>query len=259
LIFPEANIEEAASSAIRKLDEISRAQHSYETTVTLSPACYPEIGSEFESDGYIREPEHSTHLLRTEVGYDQIWKAYKKRVRGAVRKARKLGVAVRETEGEAEMQAFYKLYLSAMEHFGSTPKPYQLLRYLQTSSIARLVIAQMDDQIIGGVLFIHFNSSVRMWCGASDPNFLSYRPNNAIIDYIVQWTCENDYPYVDFGATPPEREELVEFKEGWRAERASFYTFTKLHSSRKKKLWTLSEPTLRRVYATIQRIRIRNI
>ncbi len=259
LIFPGASIAEAASSAIEKLDEISRRQHSYETTVTLSPNCYPEVSNEFRSAGYLREPEHSTHILRTEDEYDEILKAYKKRVRGAVRKARKLGVTVRETEDEAEMKAFYGLYLSAMEHFKSTPKPYRLLRHLQTSSIARFVIAQLDEQIIGGVLFLHFNSSVRMWCGASDPNLLSYRPNNAIIDYIIQWACEHGYPCVDFGATPPEREELIEFKEGWRAERASFFTFTKLHSSRKKKLWTISEPALRRVYATIQRLRIRSI
>jgi hypothetical protein len=259
LIFPGTNIAEAASSAIEKLDEISQKQRSYETTVTLSPACYPEVSDRFEFAGYLREPDHFTHFLQTDVDYDEIWKAYKKRVRGAVRKARKLGVTVRETEDEADLRTFYRLYLAAMKSFSSTPKPYSLFRYLQTSPIARFVVAEVNDQITGGVLFLHFNYSVRMWCGASDPNFLSYRPNNAIIDYIVQWSCKNNYPCVDFGATPPEREDLVAFKEGWRAERAWFYTFTKLHSSRKKKLWTISEPALRRVYAAIQRLRIRSI
>jgi len=259
LIFPGADVPAVASSAIEKLEAISRGQRSYETTVTLSPACPSEVGERLESADYLREPDHSTHLLRTDVEYDEIWTAYKKRVRGAIRKAKKQGITLRETEDEADMRTYYKMYLAAMEHFGSTPKPYNLLRHLQTSSIARFVVAELNDQIIGGVLFLHFNSSVRMWCGASDPNFLSYRPNNAIIDYIVQWSCKHNYPCVDFGATPPGREDLIAFKEGWRAERAWFYTFTKLHSSHKKKLWTVSEPALRRLYAAIQRLRIRSI
>ena len=154
---------------------------------------------------------------------------------------------------------FYKLYIASMKHFNSTPKPYQLLRYLQTSSIARLVIAELDGQIIAGLLFLHFNSSVRLWCEASDPDFLNCRPNNAIIDYIIRWACEHGYRIVDFGASPPESKGLIAFKEEWKAQKARFYTFTKLHSSWKKKLWVVSEPALRRVYGAIQRFRIRTV
>ena len=154
---------------------------------------------------------------------------------------------------------FYRLYLTLMERFSSTPKPYELLRYLQKSPIARLVVAELNNQIIGGLLFIHFNSSVRLWCEASDPDFLSCRPNNAIIDYIIRWACEHGYPCVDFGASPPESKGLIAFKEEWRAEKAWFYTFTKLHFSWRRKLWTVSEPALRRVYGAIQRFRIRSI
>jgi lipid II:glycine glycyltransferase (peptidoglycan interpeptide bridge formation enzyme) len=53
--------------------------------------------------------------LGTEKGYDEVWKAYNKRVRGAVRKARKIGVIVRETEDEADMMDFYKLYLALID------------------------------------------------------------------------------------------------------------------------------------------------
>jgi lipid II:glycine glycyltransferase (peptidoglycan interpeptide bridge formation enzyme) len=197
--------------------------------------------------------------LETEKGYDEIWKAYNKRVRGAVRKAKKAGVIVRETEDEAEIMHFYRLYLALMERFNSTPKPYELLRYLQKSSIARLVVAQLDHRIIAGLLFLHFNSSVRLWCEASDPRFLRCRPNNAIIDYIIQWACEHGYPRVDFGASPPGSKGLIAFKEEWRAKKAWFYTFTRLNSSWKKKLWAVSEPCLRRIYASIQRFRIRSV
>ena len=258
LIFPEADAAKAASSVMEKLDEISSETHSFETAMTLHPYCSPDVGSSLESAGYSKTVNF-THILETEKGYDEVWKAYNKRVRGAVRKAQKTGVIVRETEDEAEMMEFYKLYLSQMEKFNSTPKPYQLLRYLQTSSIARLVVAELDNRIIAGLLFVHFNSSVRLWCETSDADFLKYRPNNAIIDYIIRWACERGYPRVDFGASPPENKGLIAFKEEWKAQQARFYTLTKLHSSWKRKLWAVSEPGLRRVYAAIQRFSLRNV
>jgi hypothetical protein len=274
LILPGANAAEATLSVIEKLHEIPHGRDTVcrvstcETTLTLPPQCNPDVSNSLEFAGYLKSSRF-THILETELRtYDEIWKAYNKRVRGAVRKAKKTGVIVRETEDAAEMMDFYRLYLALMEQFnrertgGSlyvAPKPYELLRYLQTSSIARLVVAQLDDRIIAGLLFLHFNSSVRLWCEASDPNFLSYRPNNAIIDYIIQWACEHGYPCVDFGASPPESKGLIAFKEEWRAQKVWFHTFTKLHSSWKKKLWVVSEPALRRVYAAIQRFRVRSI
>ena len=258
LVFPEADAVEATLSAMEKLDEISLSQSPFETALTLHPHCRPEVGDSLESSGYFRSVNF-THILEAGKGYDEIWKAYNKRIRGAVRKAQKTGVIVRETEDEAEMMEFYRIYLSLMSKFSSTPKPYQLLRYLQISSIARLVIAELDHQIIAGLLFVHFNSSVRLWCEASDPSFLKYRPNNAIIDYIIRWACENGYPYVDFGASPPGNKGLIAFKEEWKAQKTRFYTLTKLHSSWRKKLWVVSEPGLRRIYAAIQRFRIRNV
>jgi lipid II:glycine glycyltransferase (peptidoglycan interpeptide bridge formation enzyme) len=265
LIFPGANVAEATLSVVEKLNEISHGTSRFgncpyfETTLTLPAHCDSGVGDSLASAGYLRESVHFTHILDTRREYEEIWKAYNKRVRGAVRKARKAGVIVRETENEAEMMDFYRLYLASMQRFNSTPKPYQMLRYLQTSSIARFVVAQLDHRLIAGLLFLHFNSSVRLWCEASDPDSLSYRPNNAIIDYIIRWACEHGYPYVDFGASPSESKGLIAFKEEWRARKAWFYTFTKLHSSWKKKLWVASEPALRRVYAAVQRFRIWSI
>ncbi len=259
LIFPGADVAQVTLSVVEKLDEISYGYHSFETTLNLPLHCSSDISNILASAGYFRESSGFTHILSTEKGYDEIWTAYNKRVRGAVRKAAKSGVVVRETENEMEMIEFYRMYMALMERFNSTPKPYELLRYLQTSPIARLVVAELDGQIIGGLLFLHFNSSVRLWCEASDPSFLKYRPNNAVIDYIIRWACEHGYLRVDFGASPPENSGLIAFKEEWKAQKARFYTFTKLNSSWKKRLWTVSEPALRRVYAAIQRIRLRSI
>ena len=259
LLFPGVKFEEAAKSAIERLDKLSLETGSYETTLTLPVNCLPDIIKNIESAGYIGNQTRFTHILDVRNGYEAVWRAYNKRVRGAVRKAQNSGVIVRETEEESEMVDFYKLYMTAMGHFNSTPKPYQLLRHLQKSPIARLVVAELEGKIIGGLLFLHFNSCVRLWCEASDPDFLSYRTNNAVINYIIQWACDHGYSYVDFGASPVESDGLVAFKEEWKAEKFYFYSFTKVYSSWKGKIWGFSEPTLRRLYSGIQKFKIRGI
>jgi len=256
LILSGENSTGATLSVCNKLDEISRRKSYYETAITLPADYNEEIANGLLSAGYSGQTDHFTHILDIKKGYDYVWKSYNKRVRGAIRKADKTGVVVTESESESDMMGFYKMYLSMMQNFGSTPKPFSLLRQLQKSSIARLVVAWLDQKMIAGLLFIHFNRNVRLWCEASEPEFLSYRPNNAIIDYIIQWASNRGYSFIDFGASPPENEGLVAFKEEWGARKASFSIFTRLYSPRRKKLWLISEPSIRRIYAAVQGFRI---
>lgn len=259
LLFSEADTAQKTLAVCHKLDEIAHTTNSFETAITLSPFCGHEIINTLAEAGYIEESSQFTHTLHIESSYKDIRKAYNKGVKAAVTQARKFGVKVRETEDETDMEHFYKLYLAQMKYFGSTPKPYSLFRYLQTSPISRFIVSELDNQIISGILFFYFNSRVRFWCQASDREFLKYRPNNATIDYMIQWSCRNDCCIVDFGASPPDNKGLIAFKEDWGAKQIWFSTYAKLHSPWRKKIWTVSEPSLRRVYATIQRFKIRNV
>lgn len=257
LLFLSDDIFSAVISVTNKLYELSKKYHAYSSIITLPANCHSDIHSCLLSVGYIIENRHFTHILDIQNGYESVWNSYNKRVRGAVRKSAKFGVIVRETLNEKDIKEFYKLYLSMMDKFNSTPKPFSLIRSLLKSPIAKLVSAYFEDRLIAGLLFIHFNKTVRLWIEASDHNYLSYRPNNAIIDYIIRWACSNGYSFVDFGASPPENDGLIAFKEEWRAKRVWFYTYSRVYSAWKNKLWNISEPHIRRIYATIQRLAIR--
>jgi len=185
------------------------------------------------------------------------WNAYNNRVRGAVRKAEKNGVVVRDSDSEEDLKDFYEMYLSMMRHFGSTPKPFSMMRFLQESKIAKLTIAEHSGVIVAGLLYLFFNHTVTLWCEASLPEFLKFRPNNAIIHHIVCWACQQGYDWVDFGASPPEREGLIAFKEQWRAKRCDVSIYAKVYSPWKRRIWTASEPALRSIYGLMQRLKIR--
>ncbi len=218
---------------------------------TFSPQHSTTYGDMFSEMGYERT-EHFTHLLQTNGDVGSLWHAYNKRVRGAVRKAEKSGVLVTDTESEAELAVFYEMYLNTVRRLGGTPKPLSLMRALMQRNLAKLAVATYDGTIIAGLLYLHFNRTVTLWCEASVPAFLQYRPNNAIFHYIITWACEAGYDWMDFGASPPENKGLIAHKEQYRAKRCNFCHYTKVVSPLKRAFWAQSEGILRKIYTWMQ-------
>lgn len=218
---------------------------------SLSPQNSVRYGDILTAAGYKRT-EHFTHLLQTHGDVDSLWHAYNKRVRGAVRKAEKSGVIVTDTTDTAAFSTFYSMYLTTVKRLGGTPKPRALMDMLLQRNLAKLAVATYQDTIIAGLLYLHFNRTVTLWCEASVPEFLQYRPNNAIFHHIITWACQAGYAWVDFGASPPESSGLIAHKEQYRAERTDFCSYTKVVSPVKRALWTKSEGMLRKVYTWMQ-------
>ena len=219
---------------------------------TLTPMYTATYGDLFAEMGYERT-DHFTHFLKTDGDVESLWHAYNKRVRGAVRKAEKSGVTVTDTDNEQDLSDFYDMYLMTVKRLGGTPKPRVLMQTLLQRKIAKLAIATYQDTIIAGLLYLRFNKTVTLWCEASIPAFLKYRPNNAIFHYIIKQACHEQYEWVDFGASPPENAGLIAHKEQYRAVRTDFASYTKIVSPLKRALWTKSEGALRQIYTWMQR------
>lgn len=218
---------------------------------TLTPEQTATYGNFFIESGYTRT-DHFTHLLKMDGDVDTLWRAYNKRVRGAVRKAEKSGVEVTDTNSEEALSTFYDMYLMTVKRLGGTPKPRVLMQTLLQRKIAKLAIATYRGTIIAGLLYLRFNKTVTLWCEASVPAFLKYRPNNAIFHHIITQACHEKYEQVDFGASPPENTGLIAHKEQYRAVRTNFASCTKVISPLKKALWTKSESALRQIYTWMQ-------
>ena len=218
---------------------------------TLTPEHTTIYGDFFTEKNYERT-DHFTHLLKTDGDVDVLWHAYNKRVRGAVRKAEKSGVEITDTDSEEALSMFYDMYLMTVQRLGGTPKPRSLMRTLLQREIAKLAIARYEGTIIAGLLYLRLNRTVTLWCEASLPEFLKYRPNNAIFHYIITEACREGYQWVDFGASPPENTGLIAHKEQYRAVRTDFASYTKVVSPLKRALWTQSEGALRQIYTWMQ-------
>ena len=237
---------------IRSIETEAAAKGWCEIRWTLTPNHHLIHGDIFIELGYERT-DHFTHLLKTNGNVESLWNAYNKRVRGAVRKSEKSGVIVTDTASEAALSTFYDMYLMTVKRLGGTPKPRALMQTLLDQKIATLAIATYHGTPIAGLLYLCFNKTVTLWCEASVPAFLKYRPNNAIFHHIITRACREHYEWVDFGASPPENTGLIAHKEQYRAVRTDFASYTKVVSPLKRALWTKSEGALRQIYTWMQR------
>ena len=240
------------------LSHVANNQRICETAFTLSPAQTADYGGTLTELGHEKHRTLFTHLLKTSENYDVLWKAYNKRVRGAVRKAEKAGVSVSDAQTDADLEAFYGMYLATIKRLGGTPKPQSLIQSLYRSRIGKLAIAKREGIVIAGLLYLYFNRTVTLWCEASDPQYLAYRPNNAIFHHIIQWACTAGYEWVDFGASPPENHGLIAHKEQYKAQKFEFCSYIKTHSPLRRRVWQIAEPSLRELYAWIQHARSRD-
>lgn len=247
----QVNPKEIISTIETYIETASIEKGWCELNWTLSPTDSTKYGDCLTEYGYERT-EWFTHLLKTDTDIDILWNAYNKRVRGAVRKAQKSGVEVSNTESDEDLSTFYDMYLMTVKRLGGTPKPRSLMKMLLESGIAKLAIAKYQESIIAGLLYLYYNQTVTLWCEASLPDYLQYRPNNAIFHHIITLACEHGYEWVDFGASPPESPGLIAHKEQYRAKRTTFFSYSKIVSPLKRSLWKHSEGMLRRIYTWLQ-------
>ena len=236
---------------ITSIESAAAAKGWCEIRWTLTPKQMVTYGDLFVEMGYKRT-DHFTHFLKTNGDVESLWHAYNKRVRGAIRKAEKSGVTVTDTDSEEALSTFYDMYLMTVKRLGGTPKPQALMQTLLQRKIAKLAIATYRGTIIAGLLYLLFNKTVTLWCEASMPAFLKYRPNNAIFHHIITQACHEQYEWVDFGASPSENTGLIAHKEQYRAIRTDFASYTKVISPLKRALWTKSEGALRQIYTWMQ-------
>ncbi len=84
----------------------------------------------------------------------------------------------------------------------------------------RLVTAETDGNIAGGILLFLTKKVLHAQYIASDAAYQNLRPLNAVIDFIISWGIKNNYTYLNLGSANEEGGRkinygLFKFKEGF--------------------------------------------
>jgi hypothetical protein len=154
-------------------------------------------------------------------------------VKRAINKAEKQGVQVRPAETEAELKAWYWLYLDSMRRNVVPPRPYRffaaLWQLLRPKGMMELLIAEHHvmgrRRIIAGSVFLSFRDTVSYAFGGSGFGDISLRPNDVIMWQAINDACRRGFHRFDFGEVPEGDDDLARFKKKWGAEPVRMYRY----------------------------------
>jgi hypothetical protein len=170
--------------------------------------------------------------------------SYPSEVRRAVRKAQKQGLFVRRGTTRNEVQSFYRLYLSSMERNRAMARyPLRwfdaLYKILIEQKRADFLFAIKGDEYAAGVALIYSSSSNHYLHNGSAEAYLESRPNDLIVDYIIQKGVEEGKATLDFMGSDPNDLSLLRFKEKWGSQSKDVITYVKDYHPFRCKIWEL--------------------
>ena len=155
------------------------------------------------------------------------------RIKWAVNKAIKAGVRVRLGETEAELRAWYELYLETMRDHVVPPRPYRFFKamwdVLGPRGMVRLLLAEEHHahgrRLLAGSVFLCFGSTVLYAFTGGSHQDLRLRPND-----VIQWTalhdaCRDGFRRYDFGEVGAKDPGLARFKSKWGAQPSLLYRY----------------------------------
>ena len=160
-------------------------------------------------------------LFESELDPDPavFWKKIAGDSRRCVRQAREKNLSVRPVESLDDLAAFYALNLMLRRRHGMLPQPRLLFTALYRNFIlagnGRLLLAEVEGQIVAGLLCITHRDKVYDKFAPSNPEFWSYRPNHLLLWESVEWSCQRGFKHYDLGRVGADASGLAAFKEQW--------------------------------------------
>jgi CelD/BcsL family acetyltransferase involved in cellulose biosynthesis len=143
--------------------------------------------------------------------------------RRAIRKAEKSGVTVRLAQNEDDVRAFFQLHLGIRKYkYRLLAQPYAFFQNIwqifSEAGKAALMLACVDDEVIGSVMYLGWGSTLYYKFSASSAAHLEHRPTDLLIWEGMKYARSQGYQFLDLGLSDWDQEGLVRYKRKFATE-----------------------------------------
>ena len=167
--------------------------------------------------------ESFTHVLPLVGDFEALADGFAPSTRRLVRQSVESGLAIRPVGTPEELRSFHDLAVETVRRRGGDAKPFSLYRriheILGPGGLARFHLVTHEGEPIAGSLHFFHEGVATSWLPVSRAASWHLRPNNFLIAQILETLCASGYLEYNFGASPPDADGLIRFKEGWGAVR----------------------------------------
>jgi GNAT acetyltransferase-like protein len=183
-------------------------------------------------EGLVGVPAYNEYLLALPERPDLLH--LKSSVKRAVNTATKSGVQIRQAQTEAELYAWYKLYLQTVRKFVVMPNSYRFYKEawqrLHPRGLLRLFLAEQVEagrrRLLGGLFTLWYGQVVSITSVGSRWEDQGLRPNDALYWQVMQDACAEGLRWCDLGDVGLENQGLAKYKRKWGAEEIMVYDYS---------------------------------
>lgn len=170
----------------------------------------------------------NTFLTDITLTEDELQAQMNQSTRRKIRQSDKKGVVIRTAHDEADLKALFNIYAITAQRQGFTIRPWTYYHDLWNgfwqADMAHILMAEVEDQIVGGVILFHLGERVWYFNGMSSNEYRNHQPNFGLQWTALQWAKDQGYKVYDWWGAPNKFSEednmwgVYRFKDGFGAE-----------------------------------------
>ena len=185
-----------------------------------------DLAKQLDDSGLTRI-EGTTHVLRIDRPYDNLFRGFSETARNLVRRAERDGIVVCRATEHLEIDRYYSLYekmIAGRVNWKFVYKQSLFHELFKIRECVILLLSKLDGIVIGGGWFIRDGDSLFYWQGAMDYEYKRYSPNYAIVNSAIRYASEERIASFNMGASGA-ISTLEQFKSIWGTVKLPHWTF----------------------------------
>ncbi|HDP98157.1 MAG TPA: GNAT family N-acetyltransferase [bacterium] len=172
-------------------------------------------GAPFEIDDSYKQ-----HFLMLDKSLDELKLSFNRRnVTKRIRQSGNSDLSLRHATTMTDIEQFYELYLTTRKRFGLPPQPLQFIINLWERFTAQnqldLILAELNDNIIGGLLFFKYKDRINAEIIAYEESYRDLHLSQFLYWHAIMIAKHENYQVFDFGRTSIFNEGLMNYKNRW--------------------------------------------
>jgi hypothetical protein len=175
-----------------------------------------------------------THILDLSQTLENIRNNFDYSIRKNIEKAKRNSLVVHTIEGPDELELYYSITNAVARKYNREPYPHELFlniyKLMVEKGEAKFSLTFRGEQPLSGALHLIAKGHIFNWLMPAYPEYMEYRPNEALISSIIDWASEHNFKIYNFGGSPVDATGLIHFKEKWGTKRKE-YNIYELESS----------------------------
>jgi len=177
----------------------------------------------FKDERFKQVNKAKWHSINLEQDLDEIWMNLDGAARRAIRKAQKEDVRVQVTDQKEDVRKFFEFHLGIRKYkYHLVAQPYAFFENIWEEFFTKgdgfIIMAEHEGEPIGGVFFLIWQNKLYYKFNASNPDYLSLRPNDLVNWEAIQYGKQKGLRLFDFGISDWDQEGLVRYKRKYATE-----------------------------------------